>query len=327
MPDEIIDPRLTAPRHVFCGIPTFAYAPMQEDIDDIEVDAVVLGFPYENGYGYVGAKMGPRGIRGASACGVNEIVNGYYHLDDDETYLGPPWKIADCGDVPVSGCDVEPTFSVARNMVERIAETDALLITLGGDHAITTPVLEGMASRGPFGIIHVDAHMDWAVMGRPYGHETPMRRASEMAHVTKMAQLGIRQFPLTSKQSVMDALEYGSVIMSTDKIRKIGIDETIARIPKCDKYYVSIDIDGMDLSIAPATGSPSHGGFLYLEIRDILKRIAGLGEIVAFDLVEVAPPLEGNGSEPTSALAARMILDFLGFIFKERERRGDLPNR
>lgn len=321
------DPRLTAPRHVFCGIPTFAYAPMQDDIDNIDADAAILGFPYENGYGYGGARMGPRGIRSASAAGINEIKNGYYHLDDDEDYLGEPWKIVDCGDVPVSGCDVEPTFTVARNMVERVAKSDALLVTLGGDHAVTIPVLEGLAERGPFGIIHIDAHMDWAVLGRPYGHETPMRRASEMDHVTKMAQLGIRQFPLTSKQAVQDALDYGSVIMSTNKVRQLGIDETIARIPKCEKYYLSIDIDGMDLSIAPGTGSPSHGGFLYLEIRELLKRIAGLGEIVAFDLVEVAPPLEGSGSEPTSALAVRIILDLIGFIFKERERRGDVPNR
>ena len=318
------DMRKTAPRHGFCGISTYAKAPFHDDIDNIDADIAVLGFPYENSYGYCGARMGPSGLRAAaSASHENERVNGYYHLDDECHYMGGPTMV-DLGDVPVAGCDVEPTFTVAKDMVRRIAKSDALLVTLGGDHAVATPVIECLAERGPFGVIHIDAHMDWAVLGRPYGHETPMRRASEMDHVTKMMQLGIRSFPLTSRKAVQDALDYGSVIMSPDKMRKMGIQEAMKQMPEETKWYVSIDIDGMDLSIAPGTGSPSHGGFLYLEIREILKYVAEScqGRIVGFDLVEVAPDIEGHTSNITCHLANRMIFDFLGFIFNEREKAG-----
>lgn len=312
--------------HFYCGIPTFAMAPLCEDLDNLDADVAVLGIPFENTMGNVGARMGPRAIREASVAGRSEIVNGYYHLDDDTTYLGAPWKFVDCGDVPIAASEVEPSFTYVREHVAKIAKSDAILVSLGGDHAITIPVLEALEERGPFGIIHIDAHMDWADGERHYGHDKPMRRASEMAHVTKMAQLGIRHFPTTSIASVKEAMAYGSVIMSTDKIREIGIEEAVSRIPKCERYYVSIDIDGMDPSIAPGTGGPAHDGFYYQEVRKLLKGIAGLGDIVGMDLVEVAPNLDVP-SQITSHLASRILLDFIGFIFKERERKGLLPVR
>jgi agmatinase len=88
-------------------------------------------------------------------------------------------------------------------------------------------------------------------------------------------------------------------------------------IPKCERYYVTIDIDGMDASVAPGTGTPSPGGFFYPEIFRLLKGVAGLGEIVGFDITEVAPMYDPT--EVTSQLAARIVTDFMGFILKQRE--------
>jgi agmatinase len=307
--------------HIYCGIPTFAKAPLCQDLTKIDADIAVLGMPYENTFGNAGARIGPRGIREASVAVSYEMERGYYHPDDDEIYFKGGISIVDCGDVPVVACDLEPSFTLLKDAVRRIAKSDALLITLGGDHSITGGVIEALDERGPFGVIHIDAHMDWnKTDGRKYCQSNPLRLASEMSHVNGMAQLGIRAFPLTSLESLQDARDYGSVILSPKKIRELGIDGTIAALPKRDRYYVTIDIDGMDPSIAPATGALAYGGLLYEETRELLKGIATLGEIVGFDMVEVAPPLDSPGN-PTCQLAARLIADFAGFILKEKEAR------
>ena len=100
-------------------------------------------------------------------------------------------------------------------------------------------------------------------------------------------------------------------------MRRIGIEETLRRIPKAWQYYVTIDCDGLDPSIAAGNGSPSPGGFLYYEMQEMLEGIAKLGKIVGFDFVEVAPMYDQTGM--TNQTAARIILDFIGFILKERE--------
>jgi len=308
------------PSHAQSGICTFGYLPFCDDLDNINADVAILGIPYENTMGPSGARLGPRGLREISYSNSYELKEGSFSPDDDgEIYLGPRWKIVDCGDVPVVGCDVEPTFTRIRDTVRRIAANDVILVSIGGDHAITTPVLEGLSDRAPFGIIHIDAHMDWAdYPGRPYCHSKPMRRASEMEHVTAMAQIGVRAFHFTSKKSYQDAIDYGSRVFTPRKLRALGVEGVLKEIPKCDRYYVSIDIDGMDPSIAPGTGSPDPGGLLYDETRDLLQGIASLGEVIAFDLVEVAPPLD-LPVKPTCMLACRLICDLLGFVLKEKE--------
>ena len=95
----------------------------------------------------------------------------------------------------------------------------------------------------------------------------------------------------------------------------------LATIPACARYYVTIDIDGFDPSIAPGTGTPSHGGFLYYEVIELLKGLVERGEVVGVDLVEVAPAYDLSGI--TAFLAAQVILNFLGYIFAERAGRSD----
>ena len=310
--------------HGYSGVATFARQPLHIDIDNIDADVAVIGIPFENTMGRTGARLGPRGIRDGSSGGYNEVVRGAWRLEQRDVYFGAPWRLVDCGDVPISGSDFEPSFSYVRDWVSRAAKSKALLVFLGGDHAITTPVVEALTDRGPFGIVHIDAHLDWAgVEGRQYGHESPLRRCSELSHVLGMAQLGIRYSTFSAKEDYLDAERYGSVILTPRQLRQLGTKGVLERIPKFDRYYVTIDIDGMDPSIAPGTGALSPGGLLYDETRDLLEGVARLGHIVGFDVVEVAPQLDT--SDMTSHLAARLILDFAGFILKERERRGEKP--
>ena len=96
-------------------------------------------------------------------------------------------------------------------------------------------------------------------------------------------------------------------------VRRLGAEAVVARIPAGKRYYLTIDIDGFDPSIAPGTGTPSHGGFLYYEVLEILQGLSTRGDIVGIDLVEVAPDYDHAGI--TAFLAAQLLMNVLGFIF------------
>ena len=113
----------------------------------------------------------------------------------------------------------------------------------------------------------------------------------------------------------------GSTIRSVRQCRRLGTEEVLKLVPAGVRYYVTIDIDGFDPSIAPGTGTPSHGGFLYWEVMELLQGLAKRGDVVGIDLVEVAPAYDPSGI--TAMLAAQVLLNFLGYIFHEREARGE----
>jgi len=136
--------------------------------------------------------------------------------------------------------------------------------------------------------------------------------------VTGLTQIGIRNVSSTAKEGYEDAREMGSDILSVRQIRKLGPIETVARIPAKTPLYVTIDIDAFCPSIAPGTGTPSHGGFLYYDVLEILQEAAKHHKIVGIDLVEVAPDYDQSGS--TAILAAQILLNFLGFIFLEKNK-------
>jgi agmatinase len=143
-----------------------------------------------------------------------------------------------------------------------------------------------------------------------------MRRAIEKDYVSGMTQLGIRNVSSTAKEGYADARARGSDILSVRQVRKLGTEDVLARIPEGARYYVTIDIDAFCPSIAAGTGTPSHGGFLYYDVLEILQGLASRGDVVGIDLVEVAPAYDPT--ESTQILAAQLLLNFLGFIFHAR---------
>jgi agmatinase len=143
-----------------------------------------------------------------------------------------------------------------------------------------------------------------------------MRRALEKPYVTGLTQIGIRNVSSTAREGYVDARTMGSDIISVRQQRKLGAIKTIERIYGNKKVYVTIDIDAFCPSIAPGTGTPSHGGFLYYEVLEMLQEISKKHEVVGIDLVEVAPDYDQSGS--TSILAAQLLMNFIGFIFHNK---------
>ena len=141
-------------------------------------------------------------------------------------------------------------------------------------------------------------------------------RAIEKPWVSGMTQLGIRNVSSTAKEGYDDARARGSDILSVRQVRALGLEAVLARIPAGARYYVTIDIDAFCPSIAPGTGTPSHGGFLYYDVLEILQGLAQRGHVAGIDLVEVAPAYDPTDS--TQILAAQLLLNFIGFIFHQR---------
>ena len=163
--------------------------------------------------------------------------------------------------------------------------------------------------------MQIDAHLDFVDErhGVRYGHGNPMRRAAEKDYVSGLTQVGIRNVSSTAKEGYEKAREMGSDIISVRQARKIGMKNIAKRIPKGKRLYVTIDIDAFCPSIAPGTGTPSHGGFLYYEVLELLQSITVQNSIIGIDIVEVAPDYDPTDS--TAILAAQILINFLGFIF------------
>ena len=151
-----------------------------------------------------------------------------------------------------------------------------------------------------------------------FGHGNPMRRAAEKDYVTGLTQLGIRNVSSTAREGYADARRMGSDILSVRDFRKLGYAAVLERVPAGKNYYLTIDIDGFDPSIAPGTGTPSHGGFLYYDMLEFLDGLAQRGNVVGIDLVEVAPEYDHTGM--TAILAAQVLLNTLGRIFHHRKK-------
>ncbi|MEM7173625.1 MAG: arginase family protein, partial [Pseudomonadota bacterium] len=202
--------------------------------------------------------------------------------------------------------------------VRAILAAGALPVVLGGDHSVHIPCIRAFNEQLPVHIIHIDAHLDFVDErhGVRYGHGNPLRRASEMEHVTGFTQLGIRNVSSSNRSDYEAARAAGSDILSVRDVRRLGTQGVLDRVPDGVRYYATVDVDGFDPSIAPGTGTPSHGGFTYYEVLEIFQGLAKKGEFVGIDFVEVAPDYDQTGS--TAFLAAQFLMNVLGFIFHEK---------
>jgi len=306
----------------FVGHCTFGKRPPCLDWDALDADVAVLGVPYDMGTQYrAGARFGPRAIREASTL-FSFGHGGAYDHEDDAIYLPmDKVRIVDVGDADIVHTDTVASHRNAEMAIRKILERKALPVVLGGDHAINIPCIRAFGDEAPIHIVQLDAHLDFVDVrhGVREGHGNPMRRASEEKHVTGITQLGIRNVSSTAREGYEDARSRGSVIRSVRQFRKLGTEGVLDLIPAGVRYYVTIDIDGFDPSIAPGTGTPSHGGLLYWEVMEFLQGLVKRGTIVGIDLVEVAPAYDPSGI--TAFLAAQVLLNFLGYIFLKRDAR------
>ncbi len=303
---------LQVPR--FAGIRTFARLPHITDLD--EVDVAIVGAPFDTGVTYrVGARFGPAAVRDMSVMtrtyNPSLDINVYDHL-----------SVVDYGDLPVVPGYIEDSYHRITEGLSDVMEADVIPITIGGDHSIALAELRAVAAHhGPVGFIQFDSHADtWdEYFGRKYNHGTPFRRAVEegLIDTSRAIQVGMRG-SLYGPEDLDQSRELGFEVWTTDDVRREGLEATIAAIRQrvgSGPVYLTFDIDFIDPSFAPGTGTPEVGGFTSREAQELLRALPGIN-LVALDLVEVLPAYDPSGM--TALIAANVIFEFLSVLAVNR---------
>jgi guanidinobutyrase len=274
------------------------------------LDIALIGVPLDIGTSNrAGSRFGPREIRTES---VMVRPYGMY------TRAAPfdSFQIADLGDVPVNAFNLLKSIDIIEAFYEEALQHDIKPVSFGGDHTISLPILRAIARKhGPVALVHVDAHADIndEMFGEKIAHGTIFRRALEEGLVQgdKMFQIGLRttgysadDFDWSRQQGarVVPAEEcwYQSMAPLMSEIR--------AHIGPTTPVYLTFDIDGLDPSVAPGTGTPEPGGLTSIQGIEIIRGCWGLN-LVGADLVEVSPPYDTSGN--TSLLAANLLFEML----------------
>jgi len=294
----------------FAGVPTFMRLPVAESPQGLDI--ALVGVPYDGGTtNRAGARHGPREIRNQSS-----LLRRVHHALGISPY--DLVQVADLGDCPTNPINVLDALKRIEAFYSAIKGAGAIPISAGGDHLITLPILRALAKDGPVGLIQFDSHSDTndRYFGdNPYTHGTPFRRAVEegLLDPKRAVQVGIRG-------SIYDPADLD--FAKANGFRIIFIEEYAQRRPEdvMDEVraiigdadaYVSFDVDVIDPSAAPGTGTPEIGGITTLEAQRLVRGLRGLS-IVGADVVEVAPPFDVGGM--TALVGATLMFELLCII-------------
>lgn len=290
-------------------------SPVVLDLDDVAAHVAILGIPYGAPYSMEEVTNDQSNAPTAIRRAWQRALRGLDRWDFDlgGTLLdGKPIRIVDCGDVIADVNAPRRHIVYAEQAVRRLLAADALVVALGGDHGITTPVLRAFDDRGPLTIVHVDAHLDWRdhLNGVTEGLSSPMRRAAEMDHVDRIFQIGLRSAGSARPEEVAAALDYGAVLVPDLELQENGMRAVLERIPDGGRYYLTVDADGLDPAIAPAVRGPAPGGVTYPQMRTLIHGLVQKGRVVGMDIVEITPGRDLNAI--TAVTAVRLVCNFIG---------------
>jgi agmatinase len=299
----------------FVGIPTFLRTEYCKDIARLDAEVAVMGVPFDEGVPFMpGSRFGPRVIREHSLR-LTGRGQGFYDLQRKKQFLEHELvdgRIVDVGDADILPTNIKGTFDNVTAMVREILDRGAMPLVLGGDHAITYPVVRAYSE--PIHVVHFDAHLDYApfIHDLEYTNGHAFRHISPMPHVESLAQVGIRSLR-NSREVVEDSLSDGNTIVTMQDFYENGPRSVAEALPKDSKTYVSIDVDVLDMSLVPGCVSAEPNGMTYAELRDTLIGLAEHTDVIGFDFVEVNPQLD-VGTGVTSYLGAHLVVEFLGHI-------------
>ena len=302
--EEFKDP-IQRPRYT--GIPTFMRAPQTETWDDIDIG--LIGVPFDGGVtNRTGARHGPREIRNQSSL---------MRRKNQSSGICPYdlCNIADLGDAWVQKpFHLEESLDEIADFYREVHKHGIVPVSAGGDHSVTLPIFRAIASDGPVGMVHFDAHCDTGddYLGSKFHHGAPFRRAVEegLLDPKRTVQIGIRG-SLNDLDIWKFSHDTGMRVVYMEEFYERGWSEVIQearQIVGDGPTYISFDVDGLDPVYAPGTGTPEVGGFTTVEAQFMIRALQGLN-LVGGDVVEVAPPFDPTGN--TALVGATMMFEIL----------------
>jgi len=297
----------------YAGIPTFASLPSKAidfqnpDFGDLQV--AVVGVPMDLGVSNrPGSRFGPRAMR------TIERIGPYNHVLD----CAPAFdlKIADIGDIPfASRYRLEQSHQDIEAAISTIVGAGVIPVSVGGDHSITHPILKAVGRDRPVGLIHIDAHCD---TGGPFDqtkfhHGGPMRNAvlDGVLDPTRTIQIGIRG---PSEYLWEFSYASGMTVIHGEEVPHLGIGAIIEKAKEIvgnGPTYLSFDIDSLDPSFAPGTGTPEIGGLTTREVLELIRGLKGVN-LVGADVVEVAPQYDATTN--TAQAGAQVLFEILSLL-------------
>lgn len=302
------------------GIATFCKAAHVFEPAEMNADVAVLGIPFDNTASMrPGCRQAPRALRDASArfswLGEPAGGSGYFDIGRNVTLMSGV-RMVDAGDVDV-GIDATVTRERITAHVGSILERGLLLASIGGDHSVSFPIVAAFEKFAPLTVVLLDAHMDYrdSSMGLKFTNNSPFRRIHELPFVERIVTIGVRGIKSTDRE-YRESLEHGNLIFPMERLHTDGIDAIIREIGEIGNYYLSLDIDGLDPSIAPGTESPEADGVSYRQAKRLFRGLAAHGKLVGVDIVEVNPYLDH--AELTQHMAVQLLLEAIASAFQIR---------
>jgi agmatinase len=276
-------------------------------------DVIIMGIPYDSSACYrKGAAFAPAKLRELSRKSSAVTEDGI---------LIDKLSVMDTGDVDVS-LEISDFFDSTRKKVAGLPK-DVFLLSLGGDHSVTIPLIQAFAEKDPsdFGLIWLDAHLDlWDIYDNsPYSHACPMRRAFELPNLKadKIVGVGMRCYSPVELQFIA---EKEIKMITAAQCAHQPVEETARqaaeRLTDVSRVYLSLDIDMLDPAFAPGTGIPKGGGVSTRFLLDLIKLLFKNLPIASADLVEISPPVDF--SDITSFAGVSIIFEILGQLQQKK---------
>ena len=297
------------PHQTFSGTQTFLRRKATQDISG--ADVVVSGLPFDLATTFrPGARFGPQAIRAASVQLAELLPHAYPFNFNPFDELA----VADWGDVEFVSGYPDQAVAVIEAHARALLAQDVTMLTFGGDHFVTYPLLKAHAEKyGKLSLVHFDAHVDtWPDDGKRLDHGSMFLRALNEGLIDPgtSVQIGIRSFSED---------DYGFNVLSAPWIQEQGIRAAILEIRRVvgrRKAYLTVDIDCLDPAFAPGTGTPVAGGLSSAEALTILRALGQL-ELVGMDVVEVAPAYDH--ADITAIAAATIAHDLLCLLAQRKQ--------
>ncbi|MEM7375952.1 MAG: arginase family protein [Pseudomonadota bacterium] len=298
---------------------TFLGLPACDDFDAVDASSAFIGAPCATPYGSVGAyaQGGPASLRQAIASLTANVDRHNFDLGGP-TFPPGTRRAVDCGDLPWSDSDFAGNRATIRDAVSRVARQGVVPIVVGGDDSVPIPMLDALGDTGKrYTVLQIDAHIDWreSHMGESLGLSSTMRRASEMAHIEHIIQVGARGIGSGHSADVDDALAWGVRFFTGPEIHRHGLQPALDRIAPGAEVILCIDIDALDPSIAPNTIGRTPGGLSYYQVLELVMGAATRGRIAAVDVVEIMPEVDIDGIGGLTV--SRLVAAIMGVIARQ----------
>ncbi len=302
----------------YAGLLTYAGMPYTQQAGELDgVDVAIVGAPTDDLVSdRPGTRFGPRAIRAAS-CPPGPHLEA--RIDAFEKL-----SVVDFGDAAVVPADPQRTHAEIERTVGEVVAAGVLPVILGGDHSITEPNVRALAARhGAVGLVHLDTHTDTGseVFGVEVSHGTPMYRLVRDGHVagSRYVQIGLRGY-WPGETELSWQREHGITSFFMHDVRDLGIREVVERTVErvgAGPVFLTVDVDVLDPSVAPGTGTPEPGGMTSVDLLWACRELARRLDLVGVDVVEVIPTAVGS-ADVTALVADRIVREALTGIALRR---------